>query len=294
MKKVIVILLMLIAAPSVFAQENPLKKAVDLYQAGKLEEAKSAIEKCSSEKPWSEDPNTWYLQGFIMKDLYKKSPQGDSAIIYRELATLSFKRLIENEEAKKHHVDAYKNLKFISSTFYNDAISAIESQNLSLSQSHFEHFKNNLLLSKDSLLNLKEKETEYLLALGTAFTTIYKGDSLKAEENLMGAKMAYEKILAMDSTNSKANYNLAVLFYNEAVNMINELDYDEVDLVAFSQIEDKSIVLFKQSLPFMEKAYQQNPNDRNTIEGLAGIYFSLRDYDKSNEYKEKLNSIEEN
>ncbi len=294
MRKVIIILTMLIAAPSLFAQDNPLKVAVDFYQAGKLHEAKSAILKCSSEKRWSDDPNTWYLQGFIMKDLYKAAPQGDSSLIYRQLSTAAFQKLIDNEEAKKHHSDAYKNLKYLSSTFYNDAIEAIEKQDVELSKSYFDHFKSNFKLYNDTTINIETRETEYLLALGTAYTTIYKSDSLKSETNLVGAKSAYEKILTLDSTNTKANYNLAVLYYNEAVNLINQLDYDEVDLVAFSQIEDKSIVLFKQSLPFMEKAYQRNPNDRNTIEGLAGIYFSLRDYDKSNEYKEKLNSIKEN
>lgn len=294
MRIVIIVLITLLSVPSVIAQDKPLKTAIDLYQAGKLDEAKEAIVKCSTQEPWSNDPNTWYLKGFIMKDLYKSNTTPDSSLTYRVSALNAFQHLLEDVAAKKYHLDALKNLKYLSSTFYNDAISAIETKEFDLSKTYFEHFKNTLKLSRDSTINLTEKEIGYLLALGTGFTEVYKNDSLKSEVNLLNAKEAYKKILAMDSTNIKANYNIGVLFYNEAVNLINKLDYDEVDLFALSKIEDQSIDLFKQSLPFMEMAYQQSPNDRNTIEGLSGIYFSLRDYDKSNEYKEKLKQIENN
>jgi hypothetical protein len=97
----------------------------------------------------------------------------------------------------------------------------------------------------------------------------------------------------MDSLNLKANYNLGVLYYNKAVKITADLDYDEIDLIAISEIEDQSIALFQQSLPFMKSAYHIDPHDPNTLEGLAGIYFSLREFDKSNEFKEKLDSMKD-
>ncbi len=292
MRKVIILMLSLFWASGLLAQDNPLKKALEFYQSGKLDEARSMIVKSSTDEQWREDPNTWYLMGFIMKDLYKRTPEADSALFFRLTSLDAFKHLIEAENAAKYLPDALKSIKYLSSTFYNDAIGKVEKKEFEEAKAYFERFKNALILSRDTSTDLKEQETGFLLALGTTYMEVYKNDSTKNKVNLDGARKAYESILSIDPTHVKANYNMGVLYYNEAVNLITRLDYDEVDLIAISQIEDQSIELFKQSLPFMEFAYKQNPNDKNTLEGLAGIYFSLRDYDKSKEYKDKLAVLE--
>lgn len=292
MKTIIILVSILLMASGLKAQDNPLKKALELYQSGSLREAKEMIEKSSNDPRWQKDPNTWYLKGFIMKDLYKMMPEADAALYFRLASLESFMHLIEMENTSKYLPDALKTIKYLSSTFYNDAVDHVEKKNFDPAKEYFEHFKNALVLSRDKSIDLKEQEIAFQLALGSNYMELYKKDSTRARVNLEGAKAAYEKILKIDSNHMKANYNLGVLYYNEAVNLIDGMDYDEVDLMAISQIEDQSIELFKQSLPFMEVAYKQNPKDRNTLEGLAGIYFSLREYEKSNAYKEKLAMLE--
>ena len=292
MKTIIILVSILLMASGLKAQDNPLKKALELYQSGSLREAKEMIEKSSNDPRWQKDPNTWYLKGFIMKDLYKMMPEADAALYFRLASLESFMHLIEMENTAKYLPDALKTIKYLSSTFYNDAVDHVEKKNFDPAKEYFEHFKNALVLSRDKSIDLKEQEIAFQLALGSNYMELYKKDSTRARVNLEGAKAAYEKILEIDSNHMKANYNLGVLYYNEAVNLIDGMDYDEVDLMAISQIEDQSIELFKQSLPFMEVAYKQNPKDRNTLEGLAGIYFSLREYEKSNAYKEKLAMLE--
>ena len=292
MKTIIILISILLMASGLKAQDNPLKKALELYQSGSLREAKEMIEKSSNDPRWQKDPNTWYLKGFIMKDLYKMMPEADAALYFRLASLESFMHLIEMENTSKYLPDALKTIKYLSSTFYNDAVDHVEKKNFDPAKEYFEHFKNALVLSRDKSIDLKEQEIAFQLALGSNYMELYKKDSTRARVNLEGAKAAYEKILKIDSNHMKANYNLGVLYYNEAVNLIDGMDYDEVDLMAISQIEDQSIELFKQSLPFMEVAYKQNPKDRNTLEGLAGIYFSLREYEKSNAYKEKLAMLE--
>lgn len=292
MKTIIILISILLMASGLKAQDNPLKKALELYQAGSLREAKEMIEKSSNDPRWQKDPNTWYLKGFIMKDLYKMMPEADAALYFRLASLESFMHLIEMENTSKYLPDALKTIKYLSSTFYNDAVDHVEKKNFDPAKEYFEHFKNALVLSRDKSIDLKEQEIAFQLALGSNYMELYKKDSTRARVNLEGAKAAYEKILKIDSNHMKANYNLGVLYYNEAVNLIDGMDYDEVDLMAISQIEDQSIELFKQSLPFMKVAYKQNPKDRNTLEGLAGIYFSLREYEKSNAYKEKLAMLE--
>jgi hypothetical protein len=41
----------------------------------------------------------------------------------------------------------------------------------------------------------------------------------------------------------------------------------------------------------MEKAYALDPKRKDTLYGLSGIYYSLNEIEKSNEFKQKLEEI---
>jgi hypothetical protein len=58
-------------------------------------------------------------------------------------------------------------------------------------------------------------------------------------------------------------------------------------LTTIDKIQDQCVVIFKQSLPYMLKAFELNPTRCDVLEGLAGIYFALNDLAKSNEFKKK-------
>jgi tetratricopeptide (TPR) repeat protein len=139
--------------------------------------------------------------------------------------------------------------------------------------------------------NIQQKDIEFSLAIASLYTKIFESDRKGKIEFLKHAKEAYNKILAVDPNNIGANYNMGILYYNQAVNLINQSDYD-LDIVALNDIQDNSINLFKESLPFMEKAYELDPKRRETLLGLSGIYFSLNEFEKSNMYKQKLEEIE--
>ena len=70
--------------------------------------------------------------------------------------------------------------------------------------------------------------------------------------------------------------NLAILYYNQAVYIINQMDYD-ADLNKLNAAQDTSIHLAMQSLPFMQKTYQLDPKKKDAVKGLEGIYYLLHD-----------------
>lgn len=110
------------------------------------------------------------------------------------------------------------------------------------------------------------------------------------EKYFKKSEALYKEVLKNDLNNARANYNLAILYYNKAVNIIDKLDPDS-DLPTIDKVQDQCVVIFKQSLPFMLKAYQLNPNKKDVLEGLAGIYFALNDLSKSNEFKQKADAM---
>jgi tetratricopeptide (TPR) repeat protein len=132
---------------------------------------------------------------------------------------------------------------------------------------------------------------DYLVLLGITYEKLIAEDSVNKKEYFKKAGESYTQALKVDSNNLKANYNLGLLFYNQAVDKINALPFD-TDLIALEDIQQECKDLFKQALPYMEKAYQLNPRNKETLIGLSGIYFSLHDIENSNKIKAELNILE--
>ena len=55
------------------------------------------------------------------------------------------------------------------------------------------------------------------------------------------AKSAYNIVLKLDPENLSGNYNVGILYYNKAVNIINNQTYD-ITLATLNDIQDTSIV----------------------------------------------------
>jgi tetratricopeptide (TPR) repeat protein len=132
---------------------------------------------------------------------------------------------------------------------------------------------------------------DYLVLLAITYEKLIVEDSTMKKEYFIKASENYLQALKIDPNNLKANYNLGLLYYNQAVDKINSLPFD-TDLIALEDIQQECKDLFKQALPYMEKAYQLNPQNKETLIGLSGIYFSLHDIENSNKIKSELNFLE--
>jgi len=87
-----------------------------------------------------------------------------------------------------------------------------------------------------------------------------------------------------------AQFNLGIIYYNQAVDIINAQIYN-IDFTTLAQIQDECIDLFKKALPFAQKAYELDPTNKNVLEMLSGIHFGLNDLDKSNQFKAELENL---
>lgn len=94
--------------------------------------------------------------------------------------------------------------------------------------------------------------------------------------------------MVKDNPNSEvANHFLATYYYNQGVALIENMDYsaDKDELIA---IQDQVMALFKQAVPYAEKAYEINPKAIKTLTMLSGIYFGMNDMEKHDFYKKLL------
>ena len=110
------------------------------------------------------------------------------------------------------------------------------------------------------------------------------------QEFLDKAKASYKKVIGQQPNNFKANFNLGIILYNSAVDVINEQSYD-IDLLAFDGVVDKRTDYFKEALPYVEKANSLAPQDKSTLVALKAIYLNLNEEQKVAEVEQRLDAM---
>jgi tetratricopeptide (TPR) repeat protein len=274
---------------TVLAQVDSLYNVQKYLQAGSYKQAKITIDKVVLDPATSKNFLAWYFRGFTYKEIYKREEIKNPKSPARDESLKSLLKSLELDSAKEYEKENKSTIKYLAAMYFNDAGVALDSQESDLAIKNFDQYKKCMSLI-DPSFNVKQKQIEFDLALASTYTKIYESNRVLNKEYLPKIKEIYNNVLAKDPNNISANYNLGILYYNQAVNIIKETDYD-MDLTALIDIQDNTVSLFKESLPFMQKAYELDPKRKETLISLSGIYFSLNEIEKSNEIKEQIDQI---
>ncbi|MFB6317526.1 tetratricopeptide repeat protein [Saccharicrinis sp. FJH54] len=124
---------------------------------------------------------------------------------------------------------------------------------------------------------------QLLFILGTFYDEIGQRD--KAIE-------AYKKVNEVDnateSSITNANYNLGVIYYNVAVEAMN--DANEIkDYKKFKAAEEKAVKEFEVCIPYFEKCLEVDPNNVDALQALKPVYYRLIKF--NNTYQQKYNQV---
>ena len=125
-----------------------------------------------------------------------------------------------------------------------------------------------------------------------------EGDDAKAQEHFLKAHNFYEDALIQNPDNFDLNYSLGALYYNKAASLTDDLndvanDFSPAGTKKYDKIKKEMTDLFDKALPYFLTADQINVSDRNTIIALKEIYARKDNFDRSNEYKMKLEALVE-
>lgn len=88
-----------------------------------------------------------------------------------------------------------------------------------------------------------------------------------------------------------AQYGLGAAYINKASDMFVKAN-EIMDVKKYSDAIDSANQVYAKALPYMEKAYELNPNDVYAMRSLQELYYRLKQTDKYNAIKAKLDSIE--
>ncbi|MEC8597078.1 MAG: tetratricopeptide repeat protein [Bacteroidota bacterium] len=161
----------------------------------------------------------------------------------------------------------------------------IEELNIYLVAGQFELAKENLMLAAE-----QDPTNEILwFSLGSVY------DNLGMQDEAVDA---YTKSLGIKADYFDANYNLGALYFNKAVQMVNEANdmwkprMSKDEATKQKELEDGGKAMFSTALPYLEKALDVEPEDRETLRSLRDIYARVGMDEKMLEISAKLKTRE--
>lgn len=293
LRYILCFMLLVITGSLCYAQQNAaLVNAYNCVRKGNLDSAKTYIDKALQDNDTRKDPQFWYVRGFIYKELYKKYETANRQTVYRDTAVADLFKSTHIDSSADNKTNNYAAIKFIAGTYYNDAISFMDSLHYTEGIAYYNKYKQASTLIEPAN-EINPFIISFNLKLGEVYSYLFFHSTSDAQKRgfLNSARDAYNAVLALNPDNVSANYNLAILYYNQAVYIINETNYDD-DISKLNAAQDTSVRLAMQSLPFMQKTYQLDPKKKDAVKGLEGIYYLLHDTQKFQEYEQKLKELE--
>lgn len=288
-----ILILVVCFASNAIGQIDKIAEALFALQNKNLDEAKMHIDVAVTDPNLGEQAKTWYWRGIIYKELFKSasasgSTQIDQANPLRMESIYSFKKCIKLDSVQFLE-QSLSAVKYLSATLFNDAADNLINFNFDNSVKLFQDYVN---VSKDitSEKELISKEIEFYNFYGMKMSEALEDSArqVATKASIEKSANAYRHVLELDSLNQNGNYNLGILYYNDAVQKINSLNFND-DIFVIYETQEISIGLFKQALPYMLRARRIDPSRPEVLEGLSGIYFSINEMDNSDFYKELLN-----
>ena len=101
---------------------------------------------------------------------------------------------------------------------------------------------------------------------------------------------AYKQSIEKDPKYLNAYYNLGAMIFNDGVNKFNKCN-EIMDNEKFKECVKQADEIFKESLPYLEKAHELDPKEINTLETLKVLYYRLHMYDKRDQIVKELEAI---
>jgi tetratricopeptide (TPR) repeat protein len=246
-------------------------EAVELCQAKKFDEALVAIQKSIDDPISAEHPFTWYVKGFIHKEKYKNFEAQMRHSEQREVAMECFERSLLVDTKREYIAQIHVALKYLASTFFNDAMRASQEFDLNNANDYSEYFFKfrKLMRTVDPVTNLAPFERDLAKSAGQRFFQIWQLDTEQSEPANLSA-LKYLEALGLDSTDCHTYYNLGVVYYNRAVFLYRSLDAN-TEMEELITIQTESVGLLNKALEVFTTGQRFCPENGDILKGLLYI-----------------------
>lgn len=211
-------------------------------------------------------------------------------------ALACFEQLAEDGNA---NIDTYKTMIYLYRTEKEDMEKVLETVEKALKA-----FPDNKELTQEKITTLiiMERVDEAKAELQTAINNeptnplyyYFLGYLYDFQEDADNAIEQYKKAIELNPDYYEANYNLAVVYYNKARDVLSELNNLSLDEYRKQETAymEKAKVYFEEALPYFEKAVEIKPDeDIQLLETLEGVYIRLQMKDKAAELEKQIKAL---
>lgn len=101
----------------------------------------------------------------------------------------------------------------------------------------------------------------------------------------------FNKAIELKPDYSEAYNNIGAAILDKAVPIVEEMNKNLTDFKKYDALQTKQKAVYKEAIPYYEKAYELNNNEMSTIQTLIGIYENLGMDDKSAPLKEAYEKL---
>lgn len=291
--RTLLLLISLVASTVLSAQVGlPLtQRAAQECNAGQLEAALKTMEMAMAS---GEDahPFAWYVLGFVHKEFYVKRDNSSMRSPHREQAETAILHSMDIDHAGEYADNNQNALRFLAISHYNDALQLTKTfgnGNAALPEAEWERFQV-LMARVDIDYDFGANATDFYKHMGRGYNRIYLESGGEDRTLLDHSSRYYKRALELDANDYKANYNLAINYYNLGVKRIKQIDHN-TDIFELLRIQDECVVLFQLALPYMTKAHAQDPDRVETLKGMMAIHRALSNRDTSDQFRAQLRDI---
>jgi tetratricopeptide (TPR) repeat protein len=122
---------------------------------------------------------------------------------------------------------------------------------------------------------------------------VIKGTLLEEMSQAPEARAEYTKAIEIDPNNFDANYSLGAYYYNSAADTLSWANDNipPTEPQKYDKVKQAADDLFKQALPYLEKAKAQKEDDLNVLTTLKTIYYRVGDIENHDKIKAKIDEL---
>lgn len=186
--------------------------------------------------------------------------------------------------------NALKIIKKGRKTFPDNYILLIDETNFYLAYGRTKEAKDLLELA----IKKDPNNANLYFAIGNSYESLSNDTSksqVDRESYFNEAAKSYLKTVEIKPDFFDAIYSLGALYFNDGIRIYMEADKMTNDMDKYNVLKVKFEERWKQSLPYLEKAYQINPNDYNTLLSLKQLYARTNQKEKLAPILEKLKTV---
>src|SRR6185312_708644 len=178
-----------------------LKQMISYFNEGLIDSAAAIADAHITDPALSNDPKYWFYAGLVYKDMFKKYERGNAKSEYREKSAIAFQKSYEMQADTDVMQDIRKNLKYLATTYHNDAVKLMKQGAAGVPQSADCYNKYvEIMKHAEPGFDAKGKQIEFENALGTLYAEMFDNQKdIKADAYYQLAKSCYEKVLELDS-----------------------------------------------------------------------------------------------